>query len=541
MVDDEESVLLTAGRTLLRESMEVHEASSVQKALLELQQWEPDALVVDLLFEDGSGLDVIRGFRAAREGRDGVVIVISVLDEFTDKLESMRAGADAYFTKPVDWDALARRLTTLLQVLARDVSRRVLLVEDDLVDAVRTRTILGASGYQVLVCTDPASFGEDLDGFQPDVILMDVNLPGASGYELARYARQQERYAATPILFLTADRSEGSRLQAIQSGGDDHLSKPASEELLLSSIDSRLRRSQSVISLLERDGLTGLLSHSVVMSRAAVVIQEKTRHPARKFALVMIDLDHFKQINDRYGHVVGDKVLAALAAFLRAQLRSTDILGRYGGEEFVVVLPDIDSASAAKLVERLLANFRTLSHTGDDGTSFHVAFSAGVAELEAGWSLEEWKVLADQALYEAKESGRGRVCVAGPSRRPIAHTTGILDPDVVASLRELGRRSSVDLLSEVTEMFLRVAPDRMESLRTACVTANARALEMTAHAFRSSAANIGASELSRLCEAIESAARNGNLESMESLVEATAVELSRVTRALAPSDNSNRP
>ena len=178
-----------------------------------------------------------------------------------------------------------------------------------------------------------------------------------------------------------------------------------------------------------------------------------------------------------------------------------------------------------------------MPHAGDDGISFHVAFSAGVAGLEPGWSLEEWKVLADQALYEAKESGRGRVCVGGRSTpRPIGHTTGVLDPEVVASLRELGKRSNTDLLSEITEMFLHVAPGRMESLRKACDDADARTLEMTAHAFRSSAANIGATELSRLCEAIESAARGGTLDAITSLVDATTEELDRVTRALRPND-----
>ena len=130
----------------------------------------------------------------------------------------------------------------------------------------------------------------------------------------------------------------------------------------------------------------------------------------------MIDLDHFKSINDRYGHPVGDRVLAALAALLRRRLRQSDTIGRYGGEEFAILINDLQEGQVVRLVSRVLAEFSTIDHPAPEGQHFRTSFSAGVAMLDpATMDLDRWRKAADDALYAAKAAGRSRVVAA---RRP---------------------------------------------------------------------------------------------------------------------------
>ncbi len=132
----------------------------------------------------------------------------------------------------------------------------------------------------------------------------------------------------------------------------------------------------------------------------------------------MLDLDHFKEVNDRHGHPTGDKVLASRASLLRRRLRQSDLLGRYGGEEFTILLEDLDEADALRLVGRLLDEFRATEHVGPDGSRFRVTFSAGVAVLDGkNATLDSWLRAADDALYAAKAAGRSQVLGSSDLRR----------------------------------------------------------------------------------------------------------------------------
>jgi len=321
----------------------------------------------------------------------------------------MHCGADGFFEKPVDWEALMRRLLHLLD-RNRSESGRVLAVEDDPQQAAFVRAVLGSAGYEVQVCDDPKHFEMDLGSFRPDIVLMDVVLPGLSGYDLARYLRQQERHATLPILFLTTEGQIDARIEGARAGGDDYLVKPTPPALLLTAVTARVERARFVRSLLGRDGLTRLLNHTTFLERAAAVLASARRDGSRSLAWAMLDVDHFKSVNDRYGHPTGDRVLTSLAALLRRRLRQSDTIGRYGGEEFAVLLDALSQEEAVRLLERLLAEFAAQSHHAPDGSTFHVTFSAGIAMLEpASMDLNAWRGTADAALYAAKGAGRNRV------------------------------------------------------------------------------------------------------------------------------------
>ena len=413
IVDEDEHVRQSLTHLLETEGMKARAVRTKAEAVKALGEAVPDGVITDIRLADGSGYDLVEHIRglplAAAESLP--ILILSPLSPFLDKVEAIHCGADGYFEKPVDWEALMRRLQHLLE-RNRPESARILSVEDDPHQSAFVSAVLKSAGYDVQVCDDPTRFDADLVAFKPDLVLMDIMLPGITGYDLVRYLRQDERHAALPVIFLTTDGQLQARIETAKVGGDDHLLKPVPPPLLLSAVAARLERSRFLKSLLDRDGLTRLLTHTAFLERARAALALKQRHPGKHSAWVMIDLDHFKAVNDKYGHPVGDRVLGALAALLRRRLRQADTIGRYGGEEFAVLIEDLPEADTTRLISRLLEEFAALEHDVTGGGSFHCTFSAGVAMIEEGMDLDSWKKAADDALYAAKAAGRRRVIAA---------------------------------------------------------------------------------------------------------------------------------
>jgi diguanylate cyclase (GGDEF)-like protein len=413
IVDSDEAVYRSLAPLLQQEGISSRPLGSEAEARAALQRSLPDGIIVDASLPDGSGYDLIDHLRGLPGGEAVPALMLSPRAGFLDKVEAIHCGADGYFEKPVDWKALMRRLQHLLEA-SHPHPARILSVEDDPQQAGYLKAILESGGYEAAVCSDPKGFEAALKEFQPDLVLMDILLPDISGYDLVRYLRQDERYAALPVLFLTTDGQLQSRFRSAQVGGDDHLVKPVVPPVLLSVVASRLERSRFLKNLLNRDGLTRLLTHTALIERAQALHAQSQREPTRVCGWVMLDLDHFKSINDRFGHPVGDRVLAALAALLRRRLRQSDTIGRYGGEEFAVLLEGLPQDEVVRLMTRVLEEFRELDLEAPGHPPFRATFSGGVAMLEPGMDLDDWKKAADDALYAAKHGGRNRV-VAAPS------------------------------------------------------------------------------------------------------------------------------
>ena len=408
LVSPDPAVAATLAPLLEQEGHSARPLVTRAKAAQALGQSLPDALIVDAVLDEGSGYEVIDQLRALPGGEAVPVLVLGPRGGFMDKVEAIHGGADGYFEKPVDWKALMRRLQHLLDA-SQSHAARILSVEDDPQQASYLTSILESGGYEVQVCADPKRFETALREFRPDLVLMDILLPDISGYDLVRYLRQDERNAALPVLFLTTESQMQSRFRSAQVGGDDHLTKPIVPPVLLSVVASRLERARFLKNLLNRDGLTRLFTHTALIERAQALHAQKTRDPSRQFAWVMIDLDHFKSVNDRFGHPVGDRVLAALAALLRRRLRQSDTIGRYGGEEFVVLFEGLTESDVLHLMGRVLEEFREIDLEAPGRPSFRATFSAGVAMLTEGMTLDTWKKAADDALYAAKAAGRNRI------------------------------------------------------------------------------------------------------------------------------------
>jgi diguanylate cyclase (GGDEF)-like protein len=396
---------------LQREGMEVTVASNLADAKTILSQRVPDVLVVDMRFGGGEGGTLVERLRGMPGGDGAAAFVVGAPAGFVDKVEAIRCGADAYFEQPVDWELFTRRLQQLLERNKAEAPR-ILSVEDDPDHAAFVKAVLGSGGYEVRICSDPARFEAEAIAFAPDLVLMDINLPGFSGYDLARFLKQNEKYAAVPVVFLTAESRAQSRIETIRAGGDDHLVKPVAPAILLSTVAARIERAQFLKRLIGRDGLTGLLNHTAFLEGARSVALRRLRNPRKGASFALLDLDHFKAVNDRHGHPVGDRVLAAMVALLRRRVRGSDLVGRLGGEEFAVILEDLVEEEAERLMNRLLEEFSVMPHSGADGSVFHVTFSAGVSGFLPGMSVDAWRQAADDALYAAKSAGRHRVARA---------------------------------------------------------------------------------------------------------------------------------
>jgi two-component system, cell cycle response regulator len=297
---------------------------------------------------------------------------------------------------------------------------RILVVDDnqDNIEIIATR--LRFRGYEILEASDGAQALEQVTDHAPDLILLDVMLPDIDGYEISRRIKGSPDLPFIPIILVTARDSTQDKVQGLDAGADDYLTKPINFPELEARVRSmlRIKRLQDELELknreLERlsisDGLTGLYNHRHIHDLLAEEYErvERTRDC---MSVAMFDLDRFKSVNDTYGHQAGDKVLVALADILRETARDIDRLGRYGGEEFIALLPETCIEDAAVFVERVRREVSR--HHFDIGRDepLHMTLSAGVATYPHDLvdSLETLVKLADQALYAAKAGGRDRI------------------------------------------------------------------------------------------------------------------------------------
>ena len=218
VVDDDASDRSSLERLLVLEGMTVRTAPDRTTAETLVAERMPDAAIVDVRLPDGSGDDFVRWLRSQPGGVAPAVLVVSILGEFLDKVEAIRAGADGFFPKPVDGERLCRRLANLFD--RNDPGDpRVLYVEDDPDQAAYVDTVLGAAGYRVRVCEDPRRFEADLNAFQPDLVLVDLLLPGIDGTDLARFVRQDESRASLPVVFLSTQTEVKARIESVRAGG----------------------------------------------------------------------------------------------------------------------------------------------------------------------------------------------------------------------------------------------------------------------------------------------------------------------------------
>ena len=383
--------------------------SELERLQESIERCIPEAVLMDLGSPAGIHAGVAEMARIRKTyGHRFAMIFISTRSNFGTRLAAVRAGADSYFCKPLDMVALIDRLDALI-VREERQPYRILVIESNAESAERHAAILHEAGMEVQVLYKLADMLHTLHVFRPELVLMGVHMPDCDGNDLAKLIRSDTAYLDVPIVFLSNEGDFEKQLDAIESGADDFLMMPIKPAHLIAAISGRSKRYRDLRSLIMRDSLTGLFNHSAVKEQLVREIS-RARREAVPLALSMIDIDRFKLINDTHGHPAGDQVIRALSRLLQQRLRRSDIIGRYGGEEFAVIMPHTPAAIAYNVLDQIREAFSAVRHHHGQ-KDFATTFSAGIAEIGADTDAETLFANADAALYVAKNGGRNRVVV----------------------------------------------------------------------------------------------------------------------------------
>ncbi len=385
-----------------------------------LEQEMPAALIMDIMHPGGelAGPELLSALIGKGKALPPTLF-ISVRDDLSARLKAVRAGGLGYFTKPLEMTQLIARLEVLVGYRGPE-PYRILMIEDSATESAHYAHIMRRAGMQVTVVGNPLQVMEPLLTERPDLVLMDLYMPGCSGLELATVIRQQDVFMGIPIVFLSSETDLDRQMRGLSMGGDDFLEKPISAEHLVASLAARVTRARLLRANMNRDSLTGLLNHANFKYQLKLELSRAARRQGR-LALAILDIDEFKSVNDTYGHPVGDRIIRNLARHLQQQLRETDILGRLGGDEFGVILLDTDEHGALGRLDSIRESFSTHHYRGLESVSetepFAITFTGGLSSFpgitNVGADPDALLQLADQALLEAKLQGRNRIVVAG--------------------------------------------------------------------------------------------------------------------------------
>ncbi|MBI5367304.1 MAG: diguanylate cyclase [Planctomycetes bacterium] len=299
---------------------------------------------------------------------------------------------------------------------------QVLIVDDEPGNLDLLSRRLLRSGYSVAIACSAAEAEPVVATHPPDIILLDIMMPEVSGLEYLCRLRADARTSRTPIIMVSALADTENIVTAISDGANDYVTKPINLPVLLARMQTHLKmaalvqnletQTQLLTKLAAVDHLTGVYNRRS-MFEALEVEMSRSRRSGRALSFVMLDIDHFKRLNDEHGHPVGDQVLREFAARAREAVRPTDLVCRYGGEEFAVILPETEATQAEAAGERVRQAIGGWPFAVA-GRQIPVTVSVGLASVAATYSGDLARVIAraDKALYEAKQSGRNRVCVA---------------------------------------------------------------------------------------------------------------------------------
>ncbi|MBI2388245.1 MAG: diguanylate cyclase [Deltaproteobacteria bacterium] len=383
---------------------------SVEGVLAEVERRQPDAILVGA--DPESPDQIVLLSRAL--GRLPVRVPVGVIapDGLPEhRVAAATAGASLYLERPLTAETIGLALRRLVDT-RRGAVPKVLVLDDEADWRTVAGKILHSEGFEVAELGDPRRVFEVLDDFRPDVLLVDATMDHLSGYDVCRMLRTSAQWQELPIVFVTNHTDVESKLAAFRAGADDFVSKSADAEELVARTRGRFERTRLLRDYGDRDFLTGLPRRGAFLA-AFLSILNQARRRERPAALAVLDLDHFKEVNDVHGHLAGDRVLIAIGKVLSSSFRAEDVRGRWGGEEFVVAFPDSGAPAVLPALERVLEDVRSLELEGDGG-AFQCTFSAGVASFpKDGAGPADLFAAADRRLYIAKRLGRARIVSEG--------------------------------------------------------------------------------------------------------------------------------
>jgi len=336
----------------------------------------------------------------------GQLICLGVRSDFEQLQQALSGGCDSCLLEGTPPHAIIEHIMELNERHEQE-AYRVLIVEDSKTASHLIRRTLQENQIVSEIVNDPRQTLNALKQFNPDLILMDMYMPNCTGVEVARIIRQHNEFLSMPIVYLSGETNVALQVDAMRLGGDHFLTKPFNPVFLNTIVMSKIERYRALRRSMYHDSLTGLLNHSSGKNTLDMLLSGVT-HEGGFLSVVMMDIDHFKLVNDTYGHPVGDQVIRSLSWLLKQRLRKHDILCRYGGEEFLIGLPHTDAEEAYAIVDRIRHDFAQIKHPYRD-THFLATASGGIATYPLHQTGDALIKAADEALYRAKRGGRNRI------------------------------------------------------------------------------------------------------------------------------------
>jgi two-component system cell cycle response regulator len=446
VVDDVAANVRLLEARLSAEYFDVVTAMSGKEALAICERAECDLVLLDVMMPDVDGLEVCRRLKSNPATHHIPVVMVTALDQPSDKVRGLEAGADDFLTKPISEVALIARVRSLarlkmvtdelrMRVLtSRDIgiespereavsdtgrNGRVLIVDDRPASYERIAAML-AKEHQVEVETDPNQAVFHAADGNYDLLIVSLGLENFDALRLCSQVRSLDRTRNLPILAITEPDNNARMLRGLEIGVNDFLIRPIDKNELLARARSQVRKRryterlrdnvQMSIEMAITDALTGLFNRRYMESHLGTLIEQATAR-GKPLSTLVIDIDYFKAINDTDGHDAGDDVLRDFALRLKRSIRGIDLACRYGGEEFVIVMPETDMAVAAMVAERLRRRIAAEPFPIQQGArAIPVTISIGIAALRGNDDTAAALLKrADQALYRAKRDGRNRV------------------------------------------------------------------------------------------------------------------------------------
>jgi two-component system, cell cycle response regulator len=446
IVDDVPANLRLLEARLAAEYFDVLTATNGHDALAICERSECDLVLLDVMMPGLSGFEVCRQLKNSPATHHVPVVIVTALDQQSDRVKGLEAGADDFLSKPVSELALIARVRSLtrLKQLTHELRLRAGSISDPGIKLLNWKADAGHDGHILVVDDCVASSaqitgmlaGENRSETEPDpnaalfraaegnydVFIVSLGLKSFDGLRLCSQLRSLERTRTVPILAISALDDKTRLVRGLEIGVNDYVVPPIDKNELLARVRTQVRKRrylerlrddvQTSLELAITDVLTGLHNRRY-MERHIGGLVEQAASRGKPLAVLMVDIDHFKAINDTYGHDAGDEVLREFALRIRKAIRGIDLACRYGGEEFLVVMPETDLSAAAVVAERLRRTIASEPFPIEQGVrTIEVTISVGITALAGSEDPSSVLKRADQALYRAKRDGRNRVVPA---------------------------------------------------------------------------------------------------------------------------------
>ena len=442
IVDDVPANTKLLQAKLAAEYYQVETAQNGFDALRITQSWQPDLILLDVMMPEMDGYQTCRRLKSDGQTLHIPVVMITALGDATERLHGLEVGADDFLTKPVDYDTLLARVRGLVRLKRLldewrvrsetanalglsngnrpDVSiagARALVVDDWDLGALSVQDALTREGVLPTRARSEAEMLAVSRETEFDLIVLSLSMAGDDPLRLASRLRAERATQEIPLLLIAEPEQRERLLRGFDLGANDWVLRPVDENELRVRARNQIRRKfyqdrlrvdlSQALELALTDPLTGLYNQRYLMRHLAGLIA--AGQPVELVAL-MIDIDHFKSVNDRWGHATGDHVLKQVAETLRSRTRVFDSLARYGGEEFVVIMSSASASDAVRAAERLRLAIQNMEFLPDDKTRHRLTVSIGVARsVRPDVTSQQLLGAADRALYRAKHHGRNRV------------------------------------------------------------------------------------------------------------------------------------